>query len=453
MNKLSVQLSLAFVMVAWLAVGAVALIVGNATESSFRHYVNQREVAGVGDNVVSRIEDFYATNRSWAGVEELLPGRGRSGQGQGNSSRPQFIVADDAGLIVAASDPELIGDYLNSAQQNQSISLMVDGNQVGWLAWATAGVQALGAAETQFLEEITTGLAFTVIGVGLLAIFIGVMLAWRLGKPLRGLTGAVRELSRGQLGRQVSVPGTAEVNELAHAFNSMSLNLAELESLRRRIAANVAHELRTPVSVLRGHLEGMMDGVFPLEPAQIAVAYDQTIHLSRLVDDLRLLTLAEAGHLPLERVIITPGELTKQVVEGFMPLALDANVTLTHNVAPDLPPVCVDVDRVRQVLGNLLTNALRHTFAGGIVNIQVIRVGNDVQFSISNTGDTLTSQQIEHIFDPFWRADESRKRDKGGSGLGLAISRQIVTLHGGSVSVKSQAGQTTFSFTVPSQSP
>jgi two-component system OmpR family sensor kinase/two-component system sensor histidine kinase BaeS len=251
------------------------------------------------------------------------------------------------------------------------------------------------------------------------------------------------------LGRQVNVHGTVEVNALAGEFNAMSQALAEAEALRQRMAADVAHELRTPVSVLRGHLEAMLDGVYPLDSAHVAVAHDQTIHLARLVEDLRVLTLAEAKRLPLERTVLDPAALIAQLVEAFEPLALDADIRLTHAVTPNLPAPIADVTRIRQVLSNLLINGLRHTPAGGEITVQVKRDNAAVRFSVTNTGSGLSDTDAGHVFQPFWRANDARERDSGGSGLGLAISREIVALHGGRMWVERADGLVTFNFTLP----
>jgi two-component system sensor histidine kinase BaeS len=466
LNKLWVRLVLAFLVVAWLGIGAMALVVRATTERSFRQYVNQRETSFFNEDVITSLEDHYAATGSWAGAESLLPGRrggggqgsgggqgngaggGRGGQGQGGAV---VLLADAAGVVVASTDETRIGTTLSDTARERAVELTVDGERVGWLAQETPGTQALGAAEHRFLDEATRWLTGAAIGAALLAVIVGIALAWQLTRPMRVLTDAAHDLAGGQLGRQVDVSGTAEITELGRAFNRMSRDLAAGETLRQRMAADIAHELRTPVSVLRGHLEAMLDGVFPLDAEHLAVAYDRTIHLTRLVDDLRLLTRAEAGQLPLQRVTITPADLVGRAVASFAPLALDAGITLTHEVAPDAPSVHVDLDRMQQVLGNLLTNALRHTPEGGQIALRVTRAGESARFAVTNTGEGLTPEQAANVFTPFWRAEDARERDSGGSGLGLAITRQLLALHGGSIWVESQPGQTAFVFDLPGE--
>ncbi len=457
MNRLWVRLSLAFLLVAWIAVGAVALVVRSTVESSFRHYVNQRDSASFEATFVERLEAHYAKTGSWTGAETLLPGPGQ-GQGRGASSGVgsgigsggrQVMIADMAGVVHVATDPALVGTALDAGARANAVALNVDGQQVGWLAQQTPGGQALGEAEQRFLDDTTERLAITAVLATLVAVLAGALLAWQLMRPLRALTAAADDLAAGALGRQVNAGGTAETTDLARAFNAMSRDLAEGEALRQRMATDIAHELRTPVSVLRGHLEAMLDGVFPLDGEHLAVAYDRTIHLSRLVDDLRLLTRAEAGKLSLERVAVPADELARRAVQSFEPLALDANITLEHDFEPGLPAVRADVDRMQQVLGNLLTNALRHTPPEGRITVRAARQGDRVRFAVSNTGQGLSPEQAAQVFRPFWRAQDARARDTGGSGLGLAIAQQLVALHGGRIWVESAPGLTTFLFELP----
>lgn len=456
-SRLWVRLLAAFLAVALLAVGAVALIVRSATETSFRRYVDQSSAPPFAAEQVAMLQDYYAARGSWEGVASVLTerveGEGQGvgqGAGRGGVRRGwEVLLADASGTVIAATDPAQVGAPLDADALSQAIPLEVAGARVGWLVQATRGEQALGETETRFLTEATNWLTAAALIAVLLAVAASLVLARGLARPLQALTRATRDVAGGALGRQVKVGGAAEVVELAEAFNRMSHDLAAGEALRQRMAADVAHELRTPVSVLRGHLEAMLDGVLPTDGAHLAVAHDQTIHLARLVDDLRLLTLAEAGRLPLERAPVAPEALVRQAVERFAPLALDAGVALKHEVAPGLTPVFVDGDRIQQVLGNLLANALRHVAPGGEIALQVGAQEGAVWFAVSNTGPGLDPAQAAHVFDRFWRAEDARARDSGGSGLGLAITQQLVVLHGGRIWVESAPARTAFVFELP----
>ena len=456
LNRLWVRLSLLSLIVAWLSVAMVALVVRESTDAGFRRYVNQRNTA-IGTEQLARLQAYYVANGSWEGAASLLqvqgggPGGGQgSGQdgGQHNADRrgAQTMIAGTDGLVIAATDPALAGTLLTPEELAEAIPIMVGGEVVGLAYRQTPGAQVLGEAEARFLAESTQWLTLAALGGAGLAVVASGLLAWTLARPLRALTMAAHELAGGQLGKQVTVRGAEEIRDLAASFNAMSDQLAQGEALRRRMAADVAHELRTPVSVLRGHLEAMMDGVFPVDHEHLAVVYDQTLHLARLVEDLRLLTVAEAGKLPLDRVPFAPGVAVEQVVESFAPLALDAGVRLTAQVADDLPSILVDPVRMRQILSNLLANALRHTPPEGEISLNVDPGEGHVRFTVRNTGSTLSEAEIAQVFSPFWRGEIARDRDKGGSGLGLAIAQQLVAMHGGTI--RAEAGQDCITFVV-----
>ncbi len=394
--------------------------------------------------------DYYAANGSWAGAEAVIGGRNAASGGGSGSGRGAIIsIANMDGVIAASTDSTLTGTPLSAESLAAAQPISVDGAQVGWLSRQSPGIQALGAAEVSFLDEANRWLTLAGLGGSALAVIVGVALAWTLARPLRELSKAARDLTVGQLGRQVSVDGMVEIDALASEFNTMSTALADAEALRQRMAADVAHELRTPVSVLRGQLEAMLDGVYPLDSAHVAVAHDQTLHLARLVEDLRVLTLAEAKRLPLERAALDPAALVDQMLEAFEPLILDAQIHLVRAIAPDLPTLSADVTRIRQVLSNLLTNALRHTPAEGEIRVQVIAEREGVRFSVTNSGSDLSQIDAAQVFQPFWRADAARERDRGGSGLGLAICKQLVELHGGRMWAETAPDGVRFAFVLP----
>lgn len=449
MNRLSVRLSLAFLLAAWVGIAAMILAVQRTLDSGFRQYVNSRESA-INPDQIDRLESYFAVNGTWDGAETLLGGRGQgAGAGAGAERGSTLSIVGTDGVIAASTESARVGSAVDATILSSAVVLTAGGNQVGWLFRDSPGIQALGAAEIAFLDESNRWLTLAGVGASVLALTVGVILAWTLVSPLRELTNAARDLSVGQLGRQVHVHGTVEIHELAAEFNAMSAALADAEALRQRMAADVAHELRTPVSVLRGHLEAMLDGIYPLDSAHVAVAHDQTIHLARLVEDLRVLTLAEAKQLPLERTTFDPAPMVNQLLDAFEPLALDSQIRVIRQIATDLHPVYADVTRVRQVLSNVLTNALHHTPAGGEIVVQVQNQADAVRFAVTNTGSDLSQAEAAHVFQPFWRAETARDRDRGGSGLGLAISREIVRLHGGAMDVATVDGRVTFGFTLP----
>lgn len=452
MNKLSTRISLVFALTIWLVIAVIALALGEAMGSSFRTYVVRRSSEGAGINMTTTLEQYYADQHNWDGVQALFtPGSGGQSQRQeGRARRGQsFVLVDLQGRVIAGTDTNLLGTHYDVLAQTLVLPVRFESQEIAYLILDTPGIQALGEAEQQFLSHMTFTLLATALGAGLIAALAGGVLAWQLGRPIQQLTSVVRQMAGGGHQRTVALRGTDEVLELAQAFNYLSASLVSEETLRQHMAANVAHELRTPVTVLRGRLEAILDGVYPLDKEQIVIAHDQTLHLARLVEDLRQLTLAETGQMSLERQQIAPGELVQRTIDSFMPLVLDAEIDLKTTIGPDLPTLRIDVDRIRQVLGNVLTNALRYTPAGGNIDVCVGRQTDQIRFEISNTGSSLTPDQLTHLFEPFWRADESRSRNGGSSGLGLAIAHQLVQLHGGKMWAEQLPDRLKFVFDLP----
>jgi len=313
--------------------------------------------------------------------------------------------------------------------------------------------RALGIAEEAFLNSLSQGITITG-GIGAtVAILAGVGLAWALSRPLRSLTTAIETLSDGELGTQVTMNGTIEIQKLAHSFNQMSLALKNGEDLRQRMAADIAHELRTPVTVLRGQLEAMLDGVYPMTQERVAIAYDQTLTLGHLVEDLRLLTLAQANRLSLKKIPTDISLFIIPILDSFLPLAGDAELNLSWKIEPNLPHVPIDPLRMKQVINNLLSNALHYTPTGGSILVTVQNHHpHGVRISISNTSEAMKSADIKNAFTPFWRGQMAQEADKGGSGLGLAIAKQLMELHQGKLSIESFPNRLIFHADLPEAS-
>ncbi len=288
----------------------------------------------------------------------------------------------------------------------------------------------LGGAEQTFLATLDRGILFASIAAFILAALAAAALAWYLTRPLNRLTAGAQDLAGGDLSHRVDTGGPYEIQRLGAAFNSMADSLSEQEELRRRMVADVAHELRNPVAALRAQAEGLAEGVLPADPARFASIADDTRHLSRLVADLQELSLAEAGALSYEMGPVDLSALACRQAAAAEPgappgVAIECDAAEGHMVSGD------DV-RLAQVLRNLLDNALRHT-KSGTVAVTVSRDQDLVRVEVSDTGSGIPDPDLPHVFERFYRADEARARDTGGSGIGLAVSKRIVEDHGGRV--------------------
>jgi two-component system OmpR family sensor kinase/two-component system sensor histidine kinase BaeS len=277
-----------------------------------------------------------------------------------------------------------------------------------------------------------------------------VIIGWVTSAPINNLAKAAHRIGKGELDVRVPVRGSQEMVDLAETFNKMAAGLQHAETLRNNLMADVSHELRTPLTVLEGNLRAALDKVVPLDETEIANLYAQTRHLIRLVNDLRELSLAEAGKLPLEKTATNLNNLVAETLQALEPLAAEKDITFWGELSP-LPEINVDPFRIRQVFFNLLSNVLCHTPPGGKIIVTGSVAGNIITLSILDTGEGLEADKLAAVFNRFYRADKSRSRNSGGTGLGLAIVKAIIEAHGGRVDAKS-AGRTqgsTFTLTLP----
>ena len=284
--------------------------------------------------------------------------------------------------------------------------------------------------------------------IGVVGIAAGIWISRTLTAPLSQLEEAARDIGRRDLGRRVEVQGSREIVALGRAFNQMAGELERQETLRRNLVADVAHELRTPLSILQGNLRAILDDVYPLDKAEVARLYDQTRHLSRLVRDLHDLARAEAHELSLDVEQLDVVELVRATGDLFAPLAEEEGVTLNVETPDRALPVRADAARLTQALQNLLANALRHTPSAGAITMRAAAVGDDVRLTVEDSGVGIPPDHLPHLFERFYRTDRARSRDAGGTGLGLAIVRATAEAHGGRVEASSQGADRGSAFTI-----
>lgn len=269
--------------------------------------------------------------------------------------------------------------------------------------------------------------------IATLAIALVAAILRRLIRPLEELTAVAHELGRGHLGRRVGVRGEDEIGRLGQAFDTMGAKLEAAEQQRRHLVSDVAHELRTPLTNLRGQLEGVMDGVLPMDRTVAASLLEESMQLGRLVDDLQELSLADSGRLRLDRNRISLAATIEKALAGMAP----GGPRVVSDLDPDLE-VLADAVRLRQILDNLLSNAGR--YAASEIRIEAFRAdGCHVQIVVTDDGPGIPAEDLPHVFDRFYRVDSSRQRTTGGSGLGLAIARRLVEAHGGTIAIDSGA--------------
>lgn len=470
-RSLTLKLTLAFLGVSLTGIALVAAIIWGITTIEFNRFLT---VSGL-NAYTTTVTNYYKTHGSWDGVTttlleegllatqpqphsnlpgaasppqqnpnggpgnyEPLPG-GSSPSGvsspPGGSSPPlPFVLVDQNGQVVVPSGPFHIGDQLDITRFQQSVAIHVNNQLVGYVL-VTGRPPRPNPNEQHYINQTKLALVYASLGAVLIAVLLGLILARTITHPVKELTAASRALAKEDLDQKVSVHSQDELGELSQSFNTMSADLEHARRLRQQMTADIAHDLRTPLSVIIGYLEGMKDGVLKPTPARFTAMYAEAAYLQRLVEDLRTLSLADAGELSLNSRPTQPGEIIQRLAAAFQHQAEQKQIDLKQSIEKDLPSICIDPERMQQALGNLVSNALRYTPPGGVIMLSTRREADSVVLEVEDTGAGIPSQALAHIFDRFYRGDDSRQED--GSGLGLAIAKSIVELQGGKISATS----------------
>lgn len=335
---------------------------------------------------------------------------------------------------------DLFQEYVTVQQMEVHHSMMahLDGNVQG-----QAGM--LGKTEQNFLTSVHQSLIWVGVAILVVGLAASYILALSITTPLRKLSAAALEIERGNFAQKVAVNSHDEVGSLALVFNRMAETLDNNNKLRQQFLANIAHELRTPLAVIQGHLEGMIDGVIEPSQKKLTSLHEEAVRLSRLIKDLKDLSLAEVRQLSLEISEVNVNYMLEQALYMLKPLACKKKITILQNLTPDLPPIAADTDRIYQLFYNLITNAIHYTPDSGQVSVATEltkSAGQEwIKITINDNGVGIAAEDIPLIFDHFYRADKSRDRKSGGTGLGLAIVKQLTEIHGGKVQVNSVVGQ------------
>lgn len=478
--KLGVKISIAMVLLALLAAMIAALLAGKAIRTSFDYYVD-RNLSYRLERVQVLLTEYYRERGGWEDVQYIfdnLQARGMGmgmgmgqGQGQGGYGRlgqggpwghgmmgpgaglmmgpgtGDMLLIDVKGRVIAASNKEYLGKSPPTASIKQGLPLVVGEQNVGTLIMININQ---GEWESEFINSVTRATLWAAAAASIIALILGVIISKRLTGPLAMLSSAARRLAGRDLSYRVPVTTGDEIGELARSFNHMAESLERNEKIRRNMIADAAHELRTPLAILRGNFESLQEGVTRASPEVIMSLHDEVVRISRLVNELQDMSMADAGELRLNRRVVPVEELVEKVAVPFSGEASNKNIDFNIDLEPGLPAVYADPDRMVQVMLNILGNALRYASEGGKVTLSARRDGQDVVFSIKDNGSGIAPEDLDNIFERFYRSEQSRTRAGGGTGLGLAIAKGIIETHGGRIWADSKIGQgSTFSFTVP----
>lgn len=443
MLTLRLKLTLALIITGLSGILILAFLVEQFTVSEFDNFVMEQERANFIENMTS----YYEVYGSWDNLR-------MAGDGLPIAAFPmepppdvlteappfRFFLVDVDGHMIMPNPGNGPERHLPPEQLKIAEPIIVDGETVAYVATDDRW-QGRDRLEQEFLIRIRRYLLIAMGGAVIIALLLSLLFARSLTHPLREIALAIQSISRGQLEQRVPVRSQDEIGQVALAFNQMSADLAREHHLRRQMTADIAHELRTPLSVVVGYLASLSDGLLRPTPERFKTMHDEALHLQRLVEDLRTMSLADAGELSLNRQPVKIDELLSLTAAAFTHQAEQQQVQLRIISEDHLPVLQADPDRLLQVFSNLVSNALRHTPAGGQITLAANKGTDALCITIQDTGVGIAAHHLPHLFERFYRADAAREHHtEGESGLGLAIAKSLIEAHGGTITVTSTEG-------------
>jgi len=464
-RSLTWKLTLAFLLVAL----TVALLVAVFIRLISADQLDQLIIEQRRSWFLEQVTTYYQANGSWVGIEKHLnqfrygpPPQDENGPSPSGLEGRQFqprrdqhdffgLVGADGRVIIPLLPEFPVGMLVPEEKLANGSPITVDGVQVGTVLTAEAR-PGLNPEEVAYLQRTNSALLLASGGAMIVALLMGMWLARTLAQPLRALTVATHRMAHGELEQAVPVTSKDEVGELTAAFNQMSQRVSQANQARRQMTADIAHELRTPLTVVAGYVEAMREGVLAPSTERLSTVYTEIERLQHLVGDLRLLSQADAGELKINAQPLEPAEILQQAQAAFAHQAAQKQIHLTVHLAPHLPLIQADELRLAQVLSNLLSNAIRHTPAGGQITLSAQMEDKFVALSVADTGPGIAPEDLPFVFERLYRGDKARTESSGeaGSGLGLAIAKALVEAHGGKIQALSELGRgTTVRLTMP----
>jgi len=497
-TSLQVRLTLNFLIIILVTLGILAVATNIIISDRFNEMVfnsGQR----FANRVAPLFTSYYEENRSWDGIEtyvedrlylypeinkqppefpeagseeesdELNTNEGARRQSEGNNrlfglfanpaSGPigpgpfeeRILLIGLDGIVIYDSNPD--GQTLPSLAGNldKGVELIVDEEQVGTILIASS-LGVLTSLQRTFLTQVNLFIFVIAVVSALVAVLIGWLQSRRIVAPVKALSGAAKKVADGDYTQRIEASRKDEIGEMANAFNTMAEDLEEQRVLRQRVMSDIAHELRTPLSVLQIDLESIQDGINQPNQENIGILRDQVIYIGKLVNDLRMLALADAGELSIEMDVLSLSSLIQAIASRVESSLKEKQLTLVLDLLEDDLLINGDEQRLSQVLLNLINNARQHTPPGGTIKVSGLRVGDEIQISIEDNGEGIPDADLPHVFDRLYRSSNSRSRKTGGTGLGLSIARSLVEAHHGRVWIRSKEGQgTTISFSLPAE--
>lgn len=443
-RSLQGKLILSYLAVALITVLVVSALIRLTSGQSLMNLVADQQTANLKEDV----QVYYAANGSMEGFFDYFiqseTGRPRPDQPDApDQPKPEPDVRGFNGLVDAEYRTLIpsfgydIGDVVPAEQLKNAVPVEVNGQTVAWILPDTKLQFKLSAEEELFLKRTNLAIGLAALAAVLAAVAIGFFLSRRLVKPIRRLTKASEALAEGELQQQVPVTSQDELGQLTATFNKMSTDLYQADQQRKRMTADITHDLSTPLQIISGYVEMLENEEVTLTPQRIEIIKMEIEHLRRLVGDLTTLSQVEAGGLEIQLNPVQPHWLLERTYQAYQPIAAHQGIELHLDVATGLPAICVDEGRMQQVLKNLVENALRYTPKGGTIQLVAELTGQQVRLSVRDSGTGIDAEDLPYVFDRFYRADKAREGNSGKMGLGLAICKALVNAQGGKISAES----------------
>ncbi len=448
MKSLSIRTKfiLAFMAASLMAIALVGVFTSVVSNRQFQSFIENRLVEELSDRVIAYYEQYQTLN----GIGSfLISTSGAYQPGFESFDRPGILLVLPNRLILIGDEKHNPGSLLPMSAYNDAHSIEYDGEIIAYLAIITPQFRP-NPQEQEFIQRTNTALLYASMIAVVLAILLGLFFTRTLLKPLSNLSQAIRRMEKGELLQEVPKTSDDELGDVIEGFNQMSSALATANARREQMTADIAHELRSPLTVINGYLEALQDGVLEPTPERMDIIQQEVSQLNRLVSDLRTLALADSGQLDIIKDHVDLQTIFNHLKKAYALLANSKNLDLSFKKEKQLAFIYADEGRILQVLSNLITNAIRHTNEGGKIIVKAVEKENGVEITVKDTGEGIPKEDLDLVFERFYRADPSRQTTSSQSGLGLSIAKALVEAHGGTVDVQSEIGKgSTFSLFLP----
>ncbi|MFO8036734.1 MAG: ATP-binding protein [Anaerolineales bacterium] len=456
------RLFVSFGVIILITVITSVIIIRQNMVDEVRTFMFRGGMIGLND-LVTNLEDCYQEEQSWDACAELLDrkggmqgnmpgdmGGGRMGNNPPGKRESQHVqLLDQDGYVLADTQDSIPSEPRDISSLQAAIPLHDQGEVVGYLLPENQYAFTV-QQETYLISRLSKAALTSAAIAGVTAFLLASYLAYQLLQPIRKLTKAAENIKQGNLEQRVDIQGNTELTTLGQVFNQMAYSLERSAERRKALTADIAHELRTPLSVQQAHLEALQDGIYDLNMENLRPIQEQNQTLVRLVDDLRTLSLADAGELTLERTETNITQLVANVVSQFEPQAKKKGVQISVAAPPTSPHIKIDPQRIEQIIINLLDNAIRHSPEGKSVQLEIKKEKDEIILAVRDHGEGIPEEEIPFIFERFYKSSPSRKREDGGTGLGLSISQKLAQAHGGNLVVHNHPqGGAEFSLSLP----